>query len=651
MQSGALLSTAKMLKSNKRSRAPSLFAESKDHLDWSRYEAHMKSFKHWMTKLDNEERPTGAHTPDGNIIKIESTVRNILAFASMRLEWGDTPTFEWLLEQDYFEELYQGYKKEQLDERGNDLTYIGKQLVDSTWAIQWAGMQTWETQAPGWQRVDPENNPNHWEWIDEQVWTMHPADLERLVAKVHNLGTQLRARGNKQNKIATELASIAQANQPKPNPISIRVTINRLEEELTTKLKECDTDLIHDSDKLAVAELLILKMLSPGGRPIQLHQVIVALNEESMHEIAKGAIDGHAVLIRGGLDRDPTFFVFVKGRFVHYALSDVSDLLNLFWKCFPHIGNGDIMFTPSMHGTRFTRCKDHTKFGNAGRFGDYVEIITRELLGESMRPKTLRQLNATLMQDIGSSHEVQESHAALVGTSVRHLKDTYSQRSLIESSHLASEVQRHQSNPLFDATQHNVVVPVITKFGVEPSVVRLVRRTLESDLYAVFIHEHGHVELSQQLIRVAAKWREELPRAQLMMDEAAYLQVWRSSHESSRAANATFEALSMNTQQFAFESMVVQPLELMPKDMVYVMHACALAEVKAASGDNEVEVALATELLDAPGRSTSKTFFRFERNAKAIVVARSAVRFPIDVTFNKKEGVFQVVKCHGMNTV
>jgi hypothetical protein len=60
---------------------------------------------------------------------------------------------------------------------------------------------------------------------------------------------------------------------------------------------------------------------------------------------------------------------------------------------------------------------------------------------------------------------------------------------------------------------------------------------------------------------------------------------------------------------------------------------------------------MATELLDAPGRSTSRTFFRFERNAKAMVVPRSAVRFPIDVTFNKKEGVFQVIKCHGMNTI
>jgi hypothetical protein len=260
-------------------------------------------------------------------------------------------------------------------------------------------------------------------------------------------------------------------------------------------------------------------------------------------------------------------------------------------------------------------------------------------------------MNATHMQDIGSSQEVQESHAALVGTSVRHLKDTYSQRPLIETSHLASEVQRHQSNPLFDATQHNVVVPVITKFGNEPSVVRLVRRTLEGDLCAVFIHEHGHVELSQQLIHVGAEWRDELPRAQLMMDDSAYLQVWRSSHESARAANVTFEALAMNTHKFAFESMVHQSPELMPKDMVYVMHECALAEVKATSGDNEVEVSLATELLDAPGRSTSKTFFRFERSAKAIVVARSAVRFPIDVTFNKKEGVFQVIKCHGMNTI
>jgi hypothetical protein len=38
--------------------------------------------------------------------------------------------------------------------------------------------------------------------------------------------------------------------------------------------------------------------------------------------------------------------------------------------------------------------------------------------------------------------------------------------------------------------------------------------------------------------------------------------------------------------------MVHQPPKLMPKDMVYVMHECALAEVKATSGDNEVEVSL-----------------------------------------------------------
>ena len=58
-----------------------------------------------------------------------------------------------------------------------------------------------------------------------------------------------------------------------------------------------------------------------------------------------------------------------------------------------------------------------------------------------------------------------------------------------------------------------------------------------------------------------------------MMDDSATLQVWRSSHESSRAANATFEAISMSSQEFAFESMVHQPPKLMPgKQQVSGVH-------------------------------------------------------------------------------
>ena len=112
----------------------------------------------------------------------------------MRLDWGDTPTFEWLLEEGYFEELYQGYKQALLDERGNGIVTVAKQLVDLTKAIRWAGCQLWETQQGGWQwrpKYWWSDHPSdmHWEWLDADASKMPEADLESLIDKVTNLAS------------------------------------------------------------------------------------------------------------------------------------------------------------------------------------------------------------------------------------------------------------------------------------------------------------------------------------------------------------------------------------------------------------------------------------------------------------------------------
>lgn len=633
-----------MMNKKKRARAPSIYTQFKDDLDCSRLDAHSKSFTRFMTKAYNEERHGDAFKVDGNIVKILSYARNILTFASTRLEWGGTPSYEWLLESECFAELYHGYKDE-LIKRGNDRAYIGKQLDDLTHVIHWAGLQVWETQKPGWERVDLENNPELWEWVEEQAWEMDRGELDGLIFRVKNLAAQLRSRGTKQKNAAKELVQGLDPNEPELDIISIRKQVDEMELELTTRLR--DTTVIADADKLAVAELLILKMLLPGARPLTLHHVTIASNESSWDDIAESTTDGCAVLIKGETDK---LFVYVKNHFMSYSLTDVADLLALFWKAFPELGDGDIMFTPEMHGTRLTKATDPSKFHNSSQLGDYFEIIFRDCFGHKMRPKGLRRLNATYMSRLGSSQEVKESHAALIGTSARRLDDTYNQRSIFETSHLASEVQRHQSNPLFDEAEHNLIAPVMMQSGCEFSVVRIVRKGGSSspDLCAVFHNQDTeHVELSTQFIEVAPELRDVLPKAHLMMDDSN-LQVWRNAHDAkSRFDNAWI-------REFVTNSIVINKPRPMAKDMVYIMHECALAEVKCTHTDGEqqgmLEVAMATEHR-IPGRSTTKTFFRFEQDAKRSLVSESDVCFPVDVTFNKKDGFFQVLKSITMRTV
>ena len=178
-------------------------------------------------------------------------------------------------------------------------------------------------------------------------------------------------------------------------------------------------------------------------------------------------------------------------------------------------------------------------------------------------------------------------------------------------------------------------------------------RLLGSTLCAVFEQSGNHLELSGQFIHVGPNWNDKMPKAHLMMDNTANLQVWRNPEASSHAAQVHFKSISMNMQEFAINSMAKERPELMPKDMVYIMHECALAEVKATTPGDEskIKVSLATELRSAPGRSVTRTFFRFEQGAKQMIVARSEVQFPVDVTFNPEEGFFQVVKCKGMSSI
>ena len=126
------------------------------------------------------------------------------------------------------------------------------------------------------------------------------------------------------------------------------------------------------------------------------------------------------------------------------------------------------------------------------------------------------------------------------------------------------------------------------------------------------------------------------------------LQVWRNAHD----AKSRFDDAWI--REFVTNSIVINKPRPMAKNMVYIMHECALAEVKCTHTDGEqqgmLEVAMATEH-SIPGRSTTKTFFRFEQDAKRSLVSESAVCFPVDVTFNKKDGFFQVLKSITMRTV
>ena len=222
----------------------------------------------------------------------------------------------------------------------------------------------------------------------------------------------------------------------------------------------------------------------------------------------------------------------------------------------------------------------------------------------------------------------------------------------MEKGFLASQVQRYQFNPLFDPTQHNRMVPAILDgivgVGVVPA--RLIRQESQGvGLFALFQGSEGkHWELSTSFIRTS----DDLPSVSMAIDPSNGLQLCRSRDAAIGRCHRHFSEKGANEFEFAISSIVHGCVDPAPKDMVYLPDECTIAEVKAIdSSDGKMKVLHATELLDLPHRTSVQTFFRFQHDSHVSEVGLSDVIFPLDLSFNAREGYFTLRKTAQMETV
>lgn len=134
------------------------------------------------------------------------------------------------------------------------------------------------------------------------------------------------------------------------------------------------------------------------------------------------------------------------------------------------------------------------------------------------------------------------------------------------------------------------------------------------------------------------------------MDPATGAQIWRADQSATRMAQAKLADLELSAHHFAIDSQVGSSVRLVSDDIVYAGAYCTIGKVKAAS-PSKVKLTLATELHDIPGRSTKQTFFRFQHDALEVELDNEDVTFPVDVTFDKADGHFQLRKSQAMDSI
>jgi len=590
---------------------PSLAAERGHELNWSKYDTEVAEFDAWITEPFNAERDGPAHLWDGNLPKIHFAIENVLTHLAVHKEWGWKPSFEWLLDGGCFDDVYTSYAEYLNTERGNDLSYIAKQLGDLQHPIEWASKREWE-------------------------WgVMPPAGMQRLLEKLGSLRGDYTAQASKSPLKRTR--ELRESDQSQCALMGFRKFVQEWQVELLGRFDDTDTSDMTDDDKLEVCDCLMCLMAARGGRAVDLYRVYLGFTKQNADEWLPDIAE-HGGVIVGSIGQQWELLVKSKAHFVHSVLHDAGQLLDLYSKCFPELSAGAMLFSPAMHGVRSSRSRVQDEFESSTKLSDYFAIVTKQRFGLELTPYTLRRMNSMNLQSIDASPEVRRSHSALLGTGVANLEGTYDRRSEKEKGFVASEVQRLQFNELFVGHAHNVMVPALVAGvgGVSIAIGRLLRQEpCGTQLLALFAPStEKFFELSTRFIRTDVA--KEFPRAQMVIDSATGQQLWRSRVAAIERANTFFSEHGINQHEFAVDSVVCGSPELRPRDMVYLPSHCTVAEVKrVCDGENEqLEVMLATELMDLPGRSSMQTFFRFLHNSEVITIERSKVIFPVDLTFN-----------------
>ena len=392
-------------------RVPTLVEVHGKDLNWSLYEDQTGRFKAWLSKPFNPERSSNAVQSAEAIRKVEFAVQNALVHASTRCDWGPNLSYEWFLSKPHFDEIFTAYGQYAREERGNACTNVAKQLGELKHAVQWASCQKWS-----------------WGSCKKKVSHAILNKLSILQSQYTNAGTVEVNRKREANRLLL-------SNDD--NGVTLQAYtehVDQMESKLFAKFGELEhpeeASEASDDDKLAVAECLLLKLLSRGGRGIDLHKVLLMSrgDYDTVDSWIRDVNESQTILVGG--DEWPNYLwqwqLFVlssKGHFVEHPLDGMETLLDTFMLCFPDINYGEYLFTPRMHGARnSTRSTEKDSFTDSGKFGDYVAIVTAREFGISLRPYDIRRMVSTHLKRGKSTEEVQQSHAVLMGTSVANLR-------------------------------------------------------------------------------------------------------------------------------------------------------------------------------------------------------------------------------------
>ena len=392
-------------------RVPTLVEVHGKDMNWSLYEEQTGRFKAWLSKPFNSERASNAVQSTEAIRKVEFAVQNALLHASTRCDWGPKISYEWFLSRSHFDEIFTAYAQYAREERGNACTNVAKQLSELKHAVQWASCQKWK-----------------WGVCNEEV-------SHDILKKLSTLQSQYSNAGTVEVNRKREASRLSRSNDD--NGITLQAYsehVNQLESKLSTKFNElehpCEASEASDEDKLAVADCLLLKLLSRGGRGIDLHQVLLMSRNDygTLDSRIRDVNESQTILVGG--DQWPNFSdpwqLFVlssKGHFVEHPLDGMDTLFDTFMLCFPDINYGEYLFTPRMHGARnSTRSTEKDSFTDSGKFSDYVGIVTAREFGIPLRPYDIRRMVSTHLKRGKATEEVEQSHAVLMGTSVANLR-------------------------------------------------------------------------------------------------------------------------------------------------------------------------------------------------------------------------------------
>lgn len=618
---------AMMLSLNEKTKArtPSLYTQAQS-FDWkSSFEPESLKFHTWMSTPYNEERQGLCHQAShGNLEKLVMSTRNFTAHLGLNLEWGSTPSFEWLLFDNDFAGTYGSFATHCIDVRDNEPSYVGKCLADLEWPMWWASKQWWE-----WGRME-----------ENQAWD--------LLNKIRTLSRQYKAQGQSVKRIR-ELDAV-----PPQSMGEYRAQIDSLEAELMAQLQVLQTEPITAAMRIRVHDALMLKAGSRGGRTVDLHRIHLAVSHAS--QVGDGSaetwlqtikkIPGNAYLARNKHSQWELLVVETKHHMVYTSAADLDSLLQLYSLCFPFLDYGDFLFTPGVHGARVSKAAVTLQFEDATIFGNYFAAVTKRTLGVALRPYDLRRMHAVTLRENRSSKEVKQSFAALMGTGVDKFEQNYDNGTALSKSKLAAEVQRHQFNPIFKLKLQNRVMPII-RAGLEVGLARLIRQEPNGyELFAIF-DGNDYVELSSRFVYTASA--HDFPMGLLSIQPDTRRQIWRQAETSRASAQRTFEDMGIGVQ-FCVESVVNAPPLVKKGDMVYVRTQCSLAEVLDDESDGNFSVNLAVEVSEMQTTSM-EAYFRFEAQTKPIVVSRTSVSFPIDVSFNSSQGFFCVRKSMNLSSV